>query len=333
MTIPTPTPQGSDWFWSDYWRSGQQACCFNVGGENYGPQITKVWTDFFETLPPTARILDLCTGNGAIAIIGAEIGLRRGAAFQVHGVDRAEIHVEKTRLFRPNVHGVVQFQSGVATEALPFEDSSFDSVVGQYAIEYTDLARTIPEIGRVTAPEAKLQFVTHARDGAVLSSAEGELAGTQFLDEMGILGATRTFIVRAGTVDRAGPNATPDERQSAGEVANHLNMLLKSLDDGIKLLNAPIFLRKVKQSIADVLTKRHAVSPEIAAAKIDELGRSIEAHRQRLIAMMKAAQDERGARAIATMLSSTGFKVEQVAPLRIADNRLFGWQINATKSA
>jgi SAM-dependent methyltransferase len=331
MTDQTLSPEGPDWFWSDYWRTGQQACCFNVGGENYGPQIVKVWSDFFDALPPDARILDLCTGNGAIAILAAEMGDRRGANFEIHGVDRAEIHVEKTPAFRSNMHGSVRFQSGVAAEALPFEDSSFDSVVSQYGIEYSDLARTIPEIARVTRPASRLCFIIHARDGAVLSAAEGQLGGAQFLDEMGIIGAARAFVLRAGVVDKAGQNASEAEKQSAAEVAGHLQMLMKSLDDGIKILNAPVFLRQIRGSLLDVLQKRRVVAPDVATAKLDELGRSVEGHRQRLNAMIKAAQDERGARQIAAMLEAAGFKADPVVPLRVADNRLFGWRITASK--
>jgi SAM-dependent methyltransferase len=331
MTDQALSPLDPDWFWSDYWRSGQQACCFNSGGENYGPQIVKIWTEFFEQLPLDARILDVCTGNGAIAILATELGQRRGAHFDVHGVDRAEIHADKTRLYMPNVHGAVHFQSGVAAEALPFEDSSFDSVVGQYAIEYTDLARTIPEIARVTKPEGRIRFITHARDGAVLSAADGQLGGAQFLDEMGIIGAARAFVTRAALVDQAGSSASDAEKQSAGEAAAHLDMLLKSLDDGIRILNAPIFLRQVRQSLADVLKNRRSVGPQAAAAKIDELARAIEGHRQRLNAMTKAAQDERAARATADMFQAAGFKPQPVTPLRMTDNRLFGWMITASK--
>jgi SAM-dependent methyltransferase len=229
------------------------------------------------------------------------------------------------------MHGSVRFQSGVAAEALPFEDSSFDSVVSQYGIEYSDLARTIPEIARVTRPASRLCFIIHARDGAVLSAAEGQLGGAQFLDEMGIIGAARAFVLRAGVVDEAGQNASEAEKQSAAEVAGHLQMLMKSLDDGIKILNAPVFLRQIRGSLLDVLQKRRVVAPDVATAKLDELGRSVEGHRQRLNAMIKAAQDERGARQIAAMLEAAGFKADPVVPLRVADNRLFGWRITASK--
>jgi ubiquinone/menaquinone biosynthesis C-methylase UbiE len=331
MTDQAANAPGPDWFWSDYWRTGQQACCFNMGGDNYGPQIVKVWSEFFEKLPADAKILDLCTGNGAIAILATELGQRRNAQFEVHGVDRAEIYVEKTRLFSPGVHGKVRFQSGVATEALPFEDASFDSIVSQYGIEYTDLTRTIPEVARVTKPGGQLRFIVHARDGAVLTAAEGQLAGAQFLDEMGIIGALRAFVTRAAVVDQAGENATEEQRQAASEVAAHLQTLMKSLDDGIRLLNAPVFLQQVRQSLVDILSKRRSVGPEAATAKVDELERSVEGHRRRIAAMTKASLDERGIRAFSAQFESAGFTAEPAKPLRISDGRLYGWQFDAKK--
>lgn len=332
MTEQTATDLGQDWYWSDYWGSGQQACCFNTGTDNYAPEIVKVWIDFFGQLPDNARILDLCSGNGAIAVTAVQVGQRRGVPFEVHAIDRADLYVERTRLYQPAVHGAVKFQSGVSAEALPFPDAYFDSVVGQFGIEYTDIAKSVAEVGRVAKADARLRFVLHARDSAVLGSAQGQLAGAQFLAEMNLLGAAKAFVTRAAVVDAAGANATDEEKRAAGEVAAHMQSLLKSLDDGMKILDAPMFLLQVKTSLGDVLAKRQAVGPEAATKKLDELQRSIDGHCARLHALFKAAQDERGARAIAAMFEAQGFKSPKIEPMTLPENkRLFGWLITTQR--
>ena len=105
---------------------------------------------FFAELPEGARILDLATGNGAIAVLAVEAG----KGFAVTGADLAA--VEPSAFVTQNRAELDQitFLASTPAEALPLPDASIDAIVSQYGVEYSDLSRSLPEAVRVLAPAA-----------------------------------------------------------------------------------------------------------------------------------------------------------------------------------
>src|SRR5262249_14723851 len=59
--------------WDQYWQDGRLASCGGQGGVNYQPVIAEGWRRFFGTLTDGAHVLDICTGNGAVARLAAEV--------------------------------------------------------------------------------------------------------------------------------------------------------------------------------------------------------------------------------------------------------------------
>jgi demethylmenaquinone methyltransferase / 2-methoxy-6-polyprenyl-1,4-benzoquinol methylase len=95
---------------------------------------------------PGSRALDVATGTGDLAIELA----RRGAS--VVGLDFSERMLELARAKAP----AIEFVQGNALE-LAFEDASFDAVtVGFGARNFSDLARGLRELARVTRPGGRV---------------------------------------------------------------------------------------------------------------------------------------------------------------------------------
>ena len=157
--------------WDQYWHFDRIASCFDgAGAGNYDECVAAGWRDYFRTLPERARILDLCTGNGAAALIAAGIGRTEGKAFEIVAVDRAAIDPPAFVTRHAEDYAAIRFCPGTDAEALPFPDSGFDSVISQYGIEYADPERAIPELLRMIAPGGSARIVVHAADGVI---AEG----------------------------------------------------------------------------------------------------------------------------------------------------------------
>lgn len=94
-----------------------------------------------------ARVLDMCTGTGAIA---AEISVRTDA--HIVAVDITRGMLARARK-RPQLHDSdINFVQGAA-QAPPFANGSFDAVVFSYLLRYVeDVPGTIATLGRLVRP-------------------------------------------------------------------------------------------------------------------------------------------------------------------------------------
>jgi demethylmenaquinone methyltransferase/2-methoxy-6-polyprenyl-1,4-benzoquinol methylase len=106
-----------------------------------------------------ARVLDVATGTGLVALALAE----RGA--QVVGLDQSEsmLAVAQAELAaRPQLAGRVRFITGEA-EHLPFADGEFDALSFTYLLRYVDdPAATLCELARVVKPGGTLAMLEFA---------------------------------------------------------------------------------------------------------------------------------------------------------------------------
>lgn len=145
--------------WGDFWAS-------NAGGNANGclPDRWAVieqaqrgaWNGFVAGLDSGARVLDLATGDGRV--LGWMRKVRPDLALE--GIDLAPT-------LPPAPQGT-KTQGGVAMEALPFEDDSFDAVVSQFGFEYGDVAKVAAEIARVLKPGGAVGIMVHRGDGPIL---------------------------------------------------------------------------------------------------------------------------------------------------------------------
>jgi SAM-dependent methyltransferase len=119
------------------------------------------------------RVLDVATGPGYVAGRAA----RRGA--QVVGVDIASAMLELARELNPGI----DFRQADA-QVLPFEDGSFDAVVGNFVILHLGRPeQAAAEFVRVLAPEGRLALTVwdtpdRARFLGVVLEAVGETGAT-----------------------------------------------------------------------------------------------------------------------------------------------------------
>ncbi len=100
-----------DWIWDRYWHFDRVASCFDTKGSNYPEEFSHQWGGFFTALPMAANILDLCTGNGAIARIAAAYSRDHSKNFAITGADRAAIDPGK---FVSEAAGAIKFTGGAA---------------------------------------------------------------------------------------------------------------------------------------------------------------------------------------------------------------------------
>jgi demethylmenaquinone methyltransferase/2-methoxy-6-polyprenyl-1,4-benzoquinol methylase len=105
-------------------------------------------------LPKSARVLDLATGTGDLAILLAQTH----GDCTVTGLDPSQrmLEIGRQKVERAGLSSRVTMQHGAA-ESLPFEDGSFDAVTIAFGIRNVrDRLRALCEIQRVLVPGGRL---------------------------------------------------------------------------------------------------------------------------------------------------------------------------------
>jgi len=163
--------------WSEYWKQGNLTSLPSDFKGNYDKEIKDFWFTQFETLPREASILDVCTGNGAIALLAAEYSNHYRRAFQITATDAASINVHLIKGQFPEISELIDsitFIDEVALESFDATRYSFDLICSQYGIEYCDLATVAKKISVLLKPAGRLAFVSHARDTKILDITEND---------------------------------------------------------------------------------------------------------------------------------------------------------------
>jgi SAM-dependent methyltransferase len=227
--------------WSRYWASGALHSCATSFAGNYDDDIGAFWREAFADLDASRRVLDIATGNGPLPKLIADLCPDLP---EIDAVDLAEVR-PAWHAGLPAAHRErIRFHVGIAAERLPFADGRFDLVTSQYGIEYSDLARSLPEARRVAQPQARLAFVLHHIDALPVRIGRAEIEHLAFLQgEAGLLAAARGFLPwHAQAAGQGAPRATFDaalkqvhERAQSAHAADVLHETLVAV---IKLAQA-----------------------------------------------------------------------------------------------
>lgn len=314
--------------WDRYWQADRLASCSGAGGRNYRPEVGSGWAAFFSPLCTNATILDLCTGNGAVALMAIEAADKAGKSYTVHAVDSAEINPQQFLTGAPAALGRIRFQGKVAAEQTPFADGRFDAICGQYAIEYTDVARTTAEIGRLLKPAGRLRFVVHATEGTVVASAHRQSADARFiLEDVRFFNLARAVILSELEAEAASGGSFAQRCQRLAAARQAYDAAAAQLRGRApRSADEPMFANVV-EVIGHALEHRRAVGWEQVLRKIDEIEAEVSAYRARLDAMIGAARTEAQAYQLATMLAERCRQHIRLDPLQ-AGAALLGWVLS-----
>ena len=81
--------------WTQFWRRGSVTTFERSGNPNYDGEIREFWQLQFGALPRGARVVDLATGNGAVALLAAEYSSKNRMQFEINALDKAEIRPQR----------------------------------------------------------------------------------------------------------------------------------------------------------------------------------------------------------------------------------------------
>jgi ubiquinone/menaquinone biosynthesis C-methylase UbiE len=174
--------------WSSYWGQGHVSAV--ASQRNYEGETANYWKTQFKHLNQGDQVLDVCSGNGAVAILAQEYSERFELNLRVTAVDAANISPAQITERLPYLAAcirAIRFKSNMPIENLDDEAESYNLITSQYGIEYTDLKESAQQITRILKPGGHFSLICHAPDSVLVKVAEKYLEDFDAVVESGLI--------------------------------------------------------------------------------------------------------------------------------------------------
>ncbi|HEV7164854.1 MAG TPA: methyltransferase domain-containing protein [Gammaproteobacteria bacterium] len=333
-TVIQETPSEAD-IWSSYWRGPRLVCSLAGTGIGYPKQLVDIWGEFFGRFPDGSRLLDVATGNGAVAIIANDTAKLLGRRFEIHASDKADIdpgiHLRGTGFLTDGI----TFHARTPAEQTGFPDGHFDLVTGQFALEYTDLTLSVAEMARILKPGATARFILHMRGSEIYTQTERQLQDIHLaMQELHILQKAREMMQATRAFEQAGH---PDESllQAARQRREEYMHAARVIDQTVPTAVYKELFVAILRMVAYHWDNRNQVAPEHFIARVHEMEAEIEMAEKRHAAMCACALDENKIRDLQKRFEQSGFMPPSVDRLSITmagTKGRVGWDLLAVRA-
>lgn len=158
--------------WTQFWKTSNSLSSFAEGksSQGYAGEVKAYWENVAKDLPKDAVIVDIGTGNGALAVLLNDLKQEKKANWTIHGVDAADIspkEIEKrVSEFKGRFEGI-KFHGETSMTEMPFEAGSVDLIVSQFAFEYADEKEALAEAMRVLKSSGRLAMLSHNKKSSL----------------------------------------------------------------------------------------------------------------------------------------------------------------------
>lgn len=307
--------------WESYYRGGSLVSCPMGVEPYYTREVRDAWVSFFSALRDGARIVDLGTGNGAVALIARETAVAIGRRFEIHGVDLA--HIDPVRDVPDGVRLLegIRFHPGVSTTALPFDSGSIDAVSGQYAIEYTDIPASLAETARVLSRGGRCQLIMHHTESIIVRNAVESLAQARLvLEDTRVLRKFRRFC----ELEREAPGKAKAAHEGLRQAATQLRSAAAASATAL-------LLDFVTDSLAALFEQRRAMSAAQQMKALAQVETNLRWWIRRLQDLASAALSPEAAARLVQTATGLGF-VDPDLAVQMQDGQLVGWHLAMVKA-
>ncbi|WP_222565594.1 class I SAM-dependent methyltransferase [Novilysobacter antarcticus] len=326
-------PSSSEGFtaapWSRLWRAGVLHSCATAITGNYDGEIHRFWTEQFLTLADGACVLDVGTGNGAVAVLARDHARERAVEFDIHGIDVADISPVASRTGGSGFYRGIEFHPRTSIDKTPFKNGSVDLVCCQYVFEYTSIPASIAEMHRILKAHGRIAMILHSDDSVIARVSLKQLEGCDYL-----LSNTPTVERTRKLLELFLTTPYPEQRRqlandsSAEAIRSSFNMSAAEVMDRVAAKDCPEVLRTFAQRLVGIV-RQGVQDPRGALSALDDAVDSLVDERERLRQMRAALLDEAALLEIAARFGALGYGVA-CGSLRQEGDVKMGWTLVAT---
>lgn len=307
------------WQWTEYWRDGRsEVMTLDDRGGQTAFDAAAVWRPFFATFDEGARLIDLATGGGQVAGHAKAISESRGKAFEIVGVDLADLDA--------GVAGQgqgVTLVGSVMLEKLPFPAEHFDGASSQFGIEYSDHRPALAELSRVLRPGGRALMLIHHAGSAITRSTAAQTAAYDRVlgDGAAIRQARRAFTAHLKGLPTPATGAAEHAFRDAVKRA------------AARLEPSPAFesARYLVGYLADLAERTSAYAPDSALARLDAFEFGNASWRQRHRSQLAAAMDPAALDTFLQRADRVGLAGDEPVELRDGRGDLIAWRVALSK--
>lgn len=307
--------------WTAYWQQADTLNSFAEGqaASGYHGELAAFWRQQLAGLAASATLMDLGTGNGALAVLLAEQKQQRATNWRILAVDAADIQPQRLIAKQPALakpFKQIRFLGQTRIEQLPCANASINLLVSQFAFEYSELSASLQEAWRVLKPGGRLVAVMHSADTALAQdSAVGILVMQSLLAADGIIERILALLPLSLRSTQS-PQFMQANQQLLQQVKAYQQSLEPAAAEWFRYLFAP-FASLLFQPAADSLHQAKRLQQSLAY------------YLQRLSDQQAACITQQKADRIQQQLLQLGGRC-QLAPLYI-EGQLFGLALIAEK--
>ena len=163
--------------WSNYWQGGQLTSLPQDFKFNYDGIIQQEWHKCFAKLKNKSTIVDLCTGNCAIALLASQYSFEHCKDFCLTAVDAANITKEVILKAHPQQKKYldkIKLLANSPIENLNLSHQHYDLITSQYGIEYSNWQQTAKKVAQLLKNNGTFMMLCHSSHSQIIKTMQIE---------------------------------------------------------------------------------------------------------------------------------------------------------------